>query len=58
MHAFSESEPSEIGYAAQVYQDFSEIQEAALHEVSEIGEVEGKEIQLGLQDDNWIRVPP
>ena len=52
MNEFSESEPSEIGDAAQVSEDFSEIQETALNEVSEIGEVQGKEVQLGLQDDN------
>jgi hypothetical protein len=58
MNEFSESEPSEIGDAAQVSGDFSEIEEAALNEVSEIGEVEGEGVQLDLQDDNWIRVPP
>ncbi len=42
MNEFSESEPSEIGDAAQVSEDFSEIEEAALNEVSEIGEVEGR----------------
>ena len=58
MNEFSQSEPAEIGDAAQVFEDFSEIEEAALNEVSEIGEVEGQEEQLDLQDDNWIRVPP
>jgi len=58
MTEFSESEPSEIGLSTQVSENFSEIEEAALNEVSEIGEVGGKEVQLGLQDDNWIRVPP
>ena len=58
MNEFSESEPSEIEDAAQVSEDFSEIEEAALNEVSEIGEVEGEGVQLDLQDDNWIRVPP
>jgi hypothetical protein len=58
MNEFSESEPSEIGDAAQVSEDFSEIEEAALNEVLEIGEVEGEGVQMDLQHDNWIRVPP
>ncbi len=41
MNEFSENVPSEIGDAAQVSKDFSEIEEATLNEVSEIGEVEG-----------------
>jgi hypothetical protein len=36
MNEFSESEPSEIGDAAQVSEDFSKIEESVLNEVSEI----------------------
>jgi len=58
MNEFSESESSEIGDATEVSEDFSEIEEAALKEVLEIGEVEGEGVQMDLQHDNWIRVPP
>jgi hypothetical protein len=58
MNEFSESEPSEMEYAAQESEVFSEIEEAALDEVSEVEKVEGKEVQSDLQDDDWVRVPP
>ncbi len=57
MNEFSESEPSEMGDAAQVSDDFSEIEEAVLNEGLDIGEVEGEGVQMDLHD-NWIRVPP
>jgi hypothetical protein len=58
MNEFSESEPSEMGDAAQVSDDFSEIEEATLNEGLDIGEVEGEGVQMDLYHDNWIRVPP
>jgi hypothetical protein len=58
MYEFSESESSEIGDATEVSEDYSEIEETALNEVLEIGEVEGEGVQMDLQHDNWIRVPP
>jgi hypothetical protein len=46
MHAFSESEPSEIGDEPRAPEDFSEIEEEAPIDVPEIGKVEGYKVQV------------